>query len=283
MQFTSYIPKAQCTAAVAHVAAFALLLLAARVAVAQNDDYIITPEIEKKVASAEVNGVVDERNFNSWIFGTINPPATKAPPQLPVLLAELDRICQLTPEQRNKLELAANLDYHLFLNDVEAAREKFLTFKTQQEVFGEFYSQVIRPLAMRRSSGLLGPGSLFFKVLPNTLRPDQLAAYNADQDQRKKFQYEVAAKVAILSLGDAVGLSVAEQEKLTKHVVENTPLPLVFGRQERQYVYYQLSQIKIEELKKIIPADRAEKVSRLVARYQGMKPSLISTGMLPAN
>jgi hypothetical protein len=251
---------------------------------AQVDDYEITPELERKaVDQIQDGGMLNEQNFNSWIFGNTTTMTLKSdPPQLAVLLAELDRLCAISPDQKQKLELAARMDLRIFLDDVEAAREQFLKFKTQQEMLNDFYGNVIRPLAMRRSNGFLGRGSLFSKVITTTLTAQQLKEYEAAQTERRKFQYQASIDSALLSLGDATGLSAKQHETVSAYLLANTPPPLISGRQDRQYVYYQLSQLSAKQFQEILPPKEAEKFKRLVTPYAGMKQSLISIGMLAA-
>ncbi len=258
------------------------MLAVTGIASAQSDDYEITPDLERKTANEiEDGGMLNEQNFNAWIFGNTTAMNLKSePPQLSVMLAEIDRLCSISPEQKQKLELAAKMDLRLFLDDVEAAREQFLKFKTQQEMLNDFYGNVIRPLAMRRSAGFLGRGSLFSKVVQTTLTPEQLKSYEAAQLERRKFQYRSAIDAALLSLGDATGLTAKEHETLAAFLLEHSPAPLLPGRQDRQYVYYQLSQLSERQFKEALPEKDVTKFKRLVTPYAGMKQSLISIGML---
>lgn len=266
-----------------HAALVFVILSFAGAVQAQSDDYEITPELERKAADQHINdgGILNEQNFNAWVFGNTQAMTPKSePPQLAVMLAELDRLCSITPEQKQKLELAAKMDLRTFLNDVEAARVEFLKFKTQQEMLNDFYGNVIRPLAVRRTAGFLGRGSLFAKVVKTTLTPEQLKTYESAQEERRKFQYRAAIDAALLSLGDASGLTAKQHETVANYLLENSPPPLLPGRQDRQYVYYQLSQVPEKKLIELLPQKETDKFKRLVAPYAGMKQSLISIGMI---
>lgn len=261
-----------------------LVLTASSAVHGQSDDYELTPDLERKANDPQNfdGGVISDQNFNAWVFGNTQAMTLKSePPQLAVMLAELDRICAITPEQKQKLELAAKMDLRIFLNDVETARAEFLQFKSQQEMFNDFYQNVIRPLAMRRTTGFLGRGSLFAKVVKKTLTTEQLTLYETAQEERRKFQYRAAIDAALLSLGDASGLTAKQHESIANYLLENTPPPLLPGRQDRQYVYYQLSQVGEKKLLEILPKKETDKFKRLVAPYAGMKQSLISIGMIP--
>ena len=69
-------------------------------------------------------------------------------------------------------------------------------------------------------------------------------------------------------------------EAVANYLLENTPPPLLPGRQDRQYVYYQLSQVPEKKLLELLPQKETDKFKRLVAPYAGMKQSLISIGMI---
>jgi hypothetical protein len=260
------------------------LMLASNLSLAQNDDYELTPELERSNAEQfQEGGILSEQNFNAWIFGnTQKLTLASEPPQLVVRLAELDRVCSISAEQKQKLELAATMDLRSFLDDVEAAREQFLKFKSEREMLNDFYGNVIRPLAMRRTTGFLGRGSLFSKVVQTTLTAEQLKSLADAESERRKYHYQAAIDAAIFSLGDAAALSKEQHEALAKYLLANSPPPLISGRQDRQYVYYQLSQIDVEKINEILPEPIAAKIKRFVTPYAGMKQSLISIGMLAA-
>jgi hypothetical protein len=155
------------------LAAAALLLGASASCVAEDDEVVdgpIVPNMQQQVQFARID-------FDQWLFqpsGNAAQALQRIETQVKLQLAELDRVSQLTAAQRQKLELAARGDMQRFQDAVEVLRRKFNAVKDDQNAANQMW-QEIQPLQARQARGLTGPGSLFVKVIPNTLTPEQLA------------------------------------------------------------------------------------------------------------
>ena len=99
-------------------------------------------------------------------------------------IEDIDRACNLTEVQKQKLTLAGGGDIKRLFDRCEIAKQKLQTLK-QGEQIDQAVWQEINPVQMTLQIGLYTPSSLLYKSLQNTLTPEQRARYEAAASERR--------------------------------------------------------------------------------------------------
>lgn len=237
--------------------------------------------VDQAQAQGEFN--IDESNFDQWIFqGNGNAANGKARliTRLNLQLAEIDRLCGLTTEQKEKLQLAARGDTKRFFDEVEVVRQKFLAVRHDQNAFGQIW-QDIQPLQRRVSIGLHGETSMFHKALRRTLNPDQIERYQNLLDERRKYRYRASIEVALTSIEHSVPLKHSQHEAIVKLMLDETPTPLAFGQYDQYLILHQLSKLGETRVKPLLDERQWKLMSVNFDQARGMEQFLIQQGLLP--
>jgi len=223
-----------------------------------------------------------EQNFNQWVFpGCENPEAgrQRIETQVKMQMTEIERSCQLTDHQRQRLQLAARGDVQRFLDQVEALRRKFKAAAPDQQEIGQMWQEV-QPLQARQARGLTGPDSLLAKLLPRTLTDEQSKEFDAAQNERRRFRYEASIAVALHTLEGSVALTSAQRQTLTKMLLELPP-PRVFGAYDQYLINYRLASLPPSaKLQQVFDARQWQALQQPFAQARGMRQNLIEQGYL---
>lgn len=237
--------------------------------------------VDQVQAQGEFN--IDESNFDQWIFqGNGNAANGKARlvTRLNLQLAEIDRLCGLTTEQKEKLQLAARGDTKRFFDEVEVVRQKFLAVRHDQNAFGQIW-QDIQPLQRRVSLGLHGETSIFHKALRRTLNDEQMERYQNLLDERRKYRYRASIEVALTSIEHSVPLKHSQHEAIVKLMLDETPTPLAFGQYDQYLILHQLSKLGETRVKPLLDERQWKLMSVNFDQARGMEQFLIQQGLLP--
>ncbi|HET6424466.1 MAG TPA: hypothetical protein VFG20_12330 [Planctomycetaceae bacterium] len=247
-------------------------------AIAAPDD--VEP-VEKAVAEGDFN--IDESNFDQWVFqgnGNASAGKERLKARLNLQVAEIDRLCGLTSEQKNKLLLAARGDTKRFFDQVEEVRKKFLAVRQDQNAFNNIW-QDIQPLQRQVSVGLHGETSLFYKSLQRTLTEEQLRRYREVQDERRKYRYRASIEVVLTNLENSVPLKHAQHAALVKLILEETSTPIAFGQYDQYLIMHQLSKLGEAKVKPLLDERQWTQMKLQFDQARGMEPFLIQQGLLP--
>lgn len=225
---------------------------------------------------------VAAENFDQWVFqgaGTLQAGKQQVHSRLKLKLDELDRICGLTPAQKEKLQLAARGDMKRFFEQVEVVRVKFLAVQNDQNAFGQIW-QEIQPLQTKLSSGLFNETSLFFKTIRSTLDAEQVAKYDAVLEERRKFRYKATIEISLTTLEKTVALRSEQHKALAKLLIEETPPPYAFGQYDHYLVMYQLAKLPEAKVKSLVEDHQWAGLKQQLDQHRGMEQWLIQNGVL---
>ncbi len=258
-----------------------LTLLACHCCLAAPDDEEITAEAA--AAAHNINrAMFGEQNFDQWVFqgvGNAEAGRLRLQTQANLKLAEVNRVCQLTPVQKQKLQLAARGDLQRFNDQVEEARRKFDAVKHDQNAMGNVW-QDIQPLQRKQAQGLMDSDSLTTKILARTLSAEQNKAYNAVEAERARFRYRASIASSLITLEGSVALNHAEREALTKLLLEETPAPRATGQYDYYLMLYRLGGMPEAKVRPLIDDRRWAALKQQFTQYRGMRATLIQQGML---
>src|SRR3954470_10588008 len=144
-------------------------------------------------APAQNKFVMDDNQFNNWLFqGTGQAPDKDS--EITLMVEAMDRCCHLSAEQKDKLRLAGSGDYARFDERVNDLRSECVGKTYDNNQIQELY-QKFQPLTEQYQAGMLGPNSLFVKVVNQSLTPEQREEYEAAEAERRKARH--AAKVRL--------------------------------------------------------------------------------------
>ncbi len=129
---------------------------------------------------------IAKTSYDEMLYGKGNDAAEvrrRLEVQLRSKIAEIDRVCALTPAQAEKLRLAGRGDIHRFFERAEAIRLKIDAASEWDAADLRTLMQRVVPLisdsrALREEAlvvSFFGTGSLFAKALHKVLTPDQAA------------------------------------------------------------------------------------------------------------
>lgn len=237
--------------------------------------------VEIHAANAEFN--IDESNFDQWIFqgnGNAASGKERLKARLNLQVAEIDRLCGLTSEQKQKLLLAARGDSKKFFDQVELVRLKFLAVRQDQNAFNNIW-QEIQPLQRQISVGLHGETSLFYKSLARTLTPGQMQRYREVQDDRRRYRYRASIEVVLTNLENTLPMKHAQHQALVKLILDETPTPIAFGQYDQYLILHQLSKLGEAKVKPLLDDRQWTQMKAHFDQVRGMEQFLIQQGMLP--
>ena len=223
-----------------------------------------------------------DANFDQWVFqGSGNAEASRQQikSRLKLQIDEIDRVCKLNKDQKDKLMLAASGDAKRFFDQVDEVRKKFLANKNDQNAMGQIW-QDIQPLHMKLASGLFGDKSLFGKTLRSTLDTRQSTDYKAIADERKQYRYRASIEVALATLENSIALRDQEREALIKLLVEETRPPETFGQYDYYFVMNRLSKFPESKIKPLFNERQWKLLRQQFNQARSMEPLLVRNGVI---
>jgi hypothetical protein len=243
---------------------------------ADDDEIVALPLTANAVERAEAN-----INFDQQIFPG-SPSATEGrrrlETQIKLQLTEMDRACQLTAAQRERLTLAARGELQRFLEQVEVLRRKFESAKHDQDKLGQIWQEV-QPLQNRQARGLTGQDTVLAKVLSKTLSNEQTTQFEAAQAERRRFRYEAGIGISLNSLEAWIALTKEQREALTKLLLELPP-PRIFGQYDHMLVNYRLASLPPAKVQRIFDNRQWQSLQQYFAQARAMREHLIEQGYL---
>lgn len=206
-------------------------------------------------------------------------------------LARIDAACGLSEAQRRKLRLAMESDIRRLAEEIDAERRKYqgveVNFADQdgQRRWQQFQQDVQR--CRERLQTLLNTDSLFMKVLPTTLEPDQYARLTAETDARRATLWKGLVAAAMLKLNDLLGLDQGQFDALEKLLLDRQPPLRLEGFASRQnqhaqqmLVFMVLSEIDGERLRTGVSERQGKMLAQFAAQGKAMRSFIEAQGLL---
>jgi hypothetical protein len=224
--------------------------------------------------------------FEQWVFQQVRDEVggrQRFDQFLTLHLDYLDRICQLTDNQKRKLQLAARGDIQRFFDQYEMVKRKFHDVKDDELKMQQMW-QDINQLQTYMADGLFGDDSLVYKSLRHTLSAEQLAKYDVARRERSHFLHRTGIEQGVAILERGVPLRDAQRQDLIALIVSrSTPPTRIVHEGWYQYdlVMYTLARIPPEILKPLFDASQWKVVNRLRGQAWGFRSILKQNGLLP--
>jgi hypothetical protein len=222
---------------------------------------------------------LSNETFNQWVYG--NPRTSiDADSEIEVAVDAVERTCQLTESQREKLRLAGRGDLARFNQRVDALRAKYAGKMHDQNDIGRIH-QEIQPLNATYQAGLLGPSSLFSKVLRGLLTPDQLTRYAAEQVARTRARHEAKVRLYVAALERRCALDDAQRTALVALLIAETQPPKRSSQFDQYVVLVQAARISEEQYRGILDAEQYRVMTKTFEQARGLEQHLKQQGVLP--
>ncbi|HEY3394146.1 MAG TPA: hypothetical protein VGK58_15645 [Lacipirellulaceae bacterium] len=222
---------------------------------------------------------LSDAQFNQWVYGS-NRAGIDADSEIAVAVQAVDRACQLTELQREKLLLAGRGDFARFGQRVDEMRAKYTDKMHDQNDIGRIH-QEIQPLNVTYQAGLLGPSSLFDKVLRGMLAPEQLEKYNAEKETRNQARHDAKVRLFVASLERRCPLKDEQRSALVELLLAETRPPTRSSQFDHYVVLVQAARISDEKFKTILDAEQYRVFAKTLEQARAVEPHLKQQGVLP--
>jgi hypothetical protein len=192
----------------------------------------------------------------------------------------LDRKYGLSEGQRKKLLLAGRVEIKRHLDRAEELERKLSLVRSDAEEYIKVLEE-LNTLARVKSRELFDEGTLFAKVLANTLTKEQTLRYQAIEQRIAAEHHQAALKWVLATWDEMLGLSAHQRERLQALLNQSTRPPRRFGAEDYSGLLWQVSQLPEPVLKPIFREDQWAKLMPQLAEARRMEPMLKREGYVP--
>ena len=224
----------------------------------------------------------------AWLFnlmvlqhGDAATTRRKLESQLTSRIAQIDRDCKLSDDQKKKLVVAGQGDVKRAFARLDELKEKFEATAANAVERRQFLHEVARFRPASTTLDFFGDESLFAKVLKNTLSPEQLAVREKSIRDAAKARHQLAIHWAARSLEIWLKLSQEQRQQLEKLLIARTRAPRKFGEYDYYGLMFQLSKLPEQELEPILNREQRKNIQQHFAQAQRLEKILKDGGFLP--
>ncbi|HEV8063019.1 MAG TPA: hypothetical protein VGP68_24275 [Gemmataceae bacterium] len=226
---------------------------------------------------------IPEARINQLIFQPDRTPEDarrRLDSVLALQVEDIDKTCQLTPEQKHKVELTGRGDIKRFFDQYESIKAKFQFLRNDRQTLTEL-SQDTRPLQMALQAGLFHDDSLLRKSLSHTLTNEQFERYDSVARERRKSRHLATIASLVNLLERATPFTDAKRKEFIAFLAKEIPP----NRRPGPYGFYvllgQMGQVPEEKLKPLLDDKQWQLLNQYRDQYQAMEPILRKAGYLP--
>jgi len=262
----------------------ALVATAAIVAIGREvraqDDVVIDEEQAAPVEDVEVN-VRRVATVDQWLFGGQAGSARNTRNNLELALRmridEIERACELTKAQKQKLQLAGAADIKRFFDRVDEIKRQSTAYDNMS------LNNAIQPLAAELRLGLFGDRSFFTKTIKRTLSEAQAANLETFIHRRDLSRYHAMVGWYVVQLSKSLGLSDIQRRQLVDLLVKETMPPKKYSQGSQWFhwfIGFQVSSIPESRIKPVFDEVQWEMFSRQFVQAKKMEHWLKSNGFI---
>ncbi len=200
--------------------------------------------------------------------------------RLALQVDSVNRACELSGAQREKLQLAGEGDLKRLYRTIEQLREKFREAGQDQEKIEAVDSEA-SAVQMKMQAGVFDDSSLFQKVLRQTLNGEQSVWYDRQERERRKFRYEAKIELVVSNLENSISLRPEQRQRLVELLRDETEPPKKFGQFDFQVVLFQARKLGEAKLRPILDDAQWRSLKRVLDQSRGTEGFLRQQGYLP--
>jgi hypothetical protein len=255
------------------------LAVGAGSAAGQRQEVIQLPEARLRLELFK-REILDQQ-FDLRLFGqdrTVDGAHARLESVLASQIEELDRVLQLSPAQKKKLELAGRGDIKRCFDRFESLKDKLQApdRRNTQECLEEFSA-----FASSLNGGLFLERSLLHKSLPTTLTSAQFERYDMIVRENQHGRQSAAIKSLIAELAADSPFSDAKQEQFTTILTNEIKTARIVGPLDAFYFELQLCRIPEEKLKPLVDDLQWEHLNDIRLHGVGFAQILRKAGYFP--
>jgi hypothetical protein len=231
-----------------------------------------------------------DEQFEQWMFqnalarqnvaGNANAVRQRLESQLTLHVESIDRACQLTDDQKKKIQLVGRGDIKRFFDGVEKAKEKFRAVNNDINRLQEIMPD-ITPLQSAMQMGLYHDDSLLRKALPNTLTAEQFPRYEEAERERGTAQHRATVDLVVNSLEKNLPLPDAQRRDLIALLMKETKPVRKPGNYDYYVMMIQMGRPPVEgKLKALFTDSQWRVMNLLLDQGKNVEPTLRQMGVL---
>ncbi len=200
-------------------------------------------------------------------------------------IEHIDRVCKLTREQREKLNAAGRGDIKRAFARAKEIETKYAGLRpgvqNQRQLLIEVMGEQAELRRVMTEVDCFGEGSLFAKILPKTLTPEQRAIREKSMREAASAQHLSTIRWAAGSLALWLQLATEQRQKLESVLIARTHVPRRFGEYDYYGLLFQMSRLPEHDLKPIFNVEQWQKLERQFGEAKRLETVLRLGGYLP--
>jgi hypothetical protein len=223
-----------------------------------------------------------DEQFERWVFQNDGNAATarrRFEALLTLQVEEIDRACQLSDVQKQKVGLMGHGDLKRVFDAFDNAKHRFHLLDNDMNRLQEVMPD-IRPVQSSVQNGLFNDDSLLIKSLRHVLTAEQAAKYDAVAKERRAYRHRARIELAVGVLEQALPLRDAQRRDLIDLLIKETKPTRTTGMYDFYLVMYQLGRLPEDKIKPLFSAAEWKVVDRLLAQYKAVVPNLRQNGLI---
>ena len=222
---------------------------------------------------------VTDEQFDQWIYSG-NRDNSSADVEISLAIEAVDRVCHLTHDQQDKLQLAGRGDFVRFQQRADELRAQYVGKTYDQNDLGKVFEK-LQPLINSYRAGLLGRSSLFSKVVHRTLTPEQLQEYEGVEAERLRQRHENKVKLFVAAFGQSCPLTDTQRSAIVELLRSETRPPKRVSQYDWYVVLAQAAKIPDEKFAAILDPAQMRLLKKSLERGRGMAGFLKQQDILP--
>jgi hypothetical protein len=220
-----------------------------------------------------------EEQFDQFVYNG-NGNKLSNEDEISVAVDAIDRICHLSAAQQDKLQLAARGDFVRFQQRVDELRTEYVGKSYDQNDLSKIIEK-IQPLSTTYRAGLLGPSSLFVKVIRRTLTAEQLEEYDAAEAERLKQRYSDKVRLLVAVFEETCPLKDNQRSALVELLLTETKPPKRPSQYDWYVVLAQASKIPEQKFSAILDPAQMRVLKKSLERGRSIAAFLKQQDILP--
>lgn len=201
--------------------------------------------------------------------------------RLAAQLETLDRDCQLSEQQKSKLELFGRGDLHRYFSEFETVKADYQLL-TPDDPPGQALLEECDRLRSKWRDALSNPESLIQKGIPKILTANQLARHNAANGRRLHERHKSNCELANVWIQNSVSLSDQEEKNLANVLLNQTHSRLEPGEYDIEFLLWQLRRLPKDRLKALVDERKLLPLLTYLSQFEGYEFLLSQHGYLSA-
>ena len=264
-------------------------LFAMLVAASALRQLVVAQDFERPIDARDVRLkgqiVIGRTGFGLWASGRVVGNDEIRDRYESALKSRVDstvRLYGLSPEQKKKLEVAGRGDIKRMLDRaIEAGKRTPLHAGPKDEILANDHDDP--PHQLSPSGALFGEGSLFAKILKNTVTEEQSARFEKASREAALHRHRATLQWVLGTWDQMLGLNSEQHRRLEALLSRETRPPRRFGEEDYFGVLVQISRLPEATLKSLFSEKQWATLSVQLAEAKRREPKLKKDGYVPEN